>query len=428
MENEWFTYKFPCGLRLIQHVSPQPVAYVGLRVAAGSRHEDAGLEGMAHFCEHMSFKGTYRRSAREVAKRLESVGGDLNAFTTKEDTTFHAAIGSHYLMRAIDLLNDITFHSTYQQSEAGKEVEVICDEIESYNDSPADLIYDEFENIVFKGHPLGHGILGNAERVRTFTGTDGRDFTRRFYRPNRSVLFIDGGEPLRVYDFDKPRLRQLLPVEWFEPDNSQEKPVSVESVEKSVAPSPWKMSPDLMGHTIVHKRNTHQVHVMMGGGAYTVADPRRPALQLLNNMLGGPGMNARLNVVLREQRGLVYTVESSMTGYDDAGLWTVYFGCDPKDVHRCLRLVKGELHKAITRPPTAHALAVAKQQLKGQLLVASDNREYLALDFAKWYLHHGDILDIDTICADIDKVTVDDLMETARLVVDPDHLVTLIYE
>ena len=189
---EYNTFTLDNGLRVIHLPSDSNVVYCGFQIAAGTRNEEAGEEGLAHFCEHMTFKGTQRRNAMRVLNELERVGGDINAFTNKEDTVFYAAVLREHLPKAVDLLTDIVFHSTYPQHEIDKEVEVICDEIESYNDSPAELIYDEFENLLFEGHPLGHNILGNAERVRKFTTEDALRFARKYYTPENSIFFAYG--------------------------------------------------------------------------------------------------------------------------------------------------------------------------------------------------------------------------------------------
>ena len=200
------TYTLPNGLRVIHLPSASPVVYCGYEIAAGTRDEEPGEEGLAHFVEHVTFKGTARRRSMQILNTLERVGGDLNAFTQKEDTVYYAAILKEHLPKAVDVLTDIVFHSTYPQTEIDKEVEVICDEIESYNDSPAELIYDDFENILFEGHPLGHNILGNAERVRKFTTEDALRFARKYYRPENSIFFAYG-------DVEFEKLKKIIEKE-----------------------------------------------------------------------------------------------------------------------------------------------------------------------------------------------------------------------
>ena len=410
------THTLDSGLRIIHLPSSSPVVYCGYQIKAGSRCEEPGEEGLAHFCEHMTFKGTQRRRAWNILNSLESVGGDLNAYTNKEDTCYYAAIPKEHVARAIDLLTDIVFHSVYPQAEINKEVEVICDEIESYNDSPAELIFDDFENLVFAHHPLGHNILGAADNVRRFTTDDALRFTRRYYRPDNAVFFVYGD-----VDFKRlvRKLEQLVPT----PTLQQTSPPTHRPTNK---PAHQQTNPPAHQPTII-ERGTHQAHVMLGNEAYCVTDERRMPLYVLNNMLGGPGMNARLNLVLREHHGLVYTVESSMVSYGDTGLWCTYFGCDPHDVKRCLRLVRRELDRLMQAPITETRLRAAKKQLKGQISVACDNHESFALSFGKSYLHYGWERHIDRLYAQIDRVTADDILRVARHIFAPETMTTLIY-
>ncbi len=402
------THQLSNGLRIIHLPAEGHVVYCGYEINAGTRDELPGEEGLAHFCEHLSFKGTAHRRAWHIINRLESVGGDLNAFTTKEDTVYYAAILREHTARAADLLTDIVFHSTYPLNEIDKEVEVICDEIESYNDSPAELIYDEFENTIFAGHPLGHNILGEAARVRSFTTADALRFTRRYYRPDNAVFFAYG-------DIDFQRMVRMLEQ-------------ATSDLSKGQGPAPRTTAlPPYQAQELVRKRGTHQAHVMIGNRAYDIHHPLRVALYLINNMLGGPGMNARLNVSLREHNGLVYTAESSMVSYGDTGLWCAYFGCDPHDVNRCRRLVKKELDRLIESPVSEAKLKAAKKQLKGQIGVACDNRESFALDFGKSFLHYGWEKDITSLYRHIDAVTAADIRRVAAELFPSDRLTTLLY-
>lgn len=400
------------GLRVIHLPSASPVVYCGIGINAGARQEGVGEEGLAHFCEHTSFKGTRRRSALQILNCLESVGGDLNAFTNKEDTVFYAAIQREHFSRAVDLLADIVFYSEYPQHEIEHEVDVICDEIESYNDSPAELIYDEFENMLFQGHPLGHNILGTRERVQQFTSADAQRFTRRYYRPDNAIFFVYGDVNFQrlVKDLElrDAGVRGCGGTVVRECENSSVLEGNL------VPPSPCTSAPPESSH--------HQAHVMLGCRAYHYNDPRRMTLYLLNNILGGPGMNARLNLSLRERHGLVYTVESAMASYSDTGAWSVYFGCDHHDVKRCLRLVRRELDKMMQHPLNDRQLNAAKRQLKGQLTIACDNREQFALDFAKNYLHYGKERDIADLLVHIDAITASQIQEVAQELFAPDHL------
>ena len=444
------TYTLDNGLRIIHLPSDSKVVYCGYQINAGTRNEEPGEEGLAHFCEHVTFKGTERRKAWHILNCLESVGGDLNAYTNKEGTVYYSAILKEHIARAVDLLSDIVFHSVYPQAEIDKEVEVICDEIESYNDSPAELIYDEFENILFKGSPLGHNILGTAEQVRSFKTEDALRFTRKLYRPDNAIFFAYGD-----IDFKKlvkliqkalgecPKGRELAcsadcksaetPTEERIAEETPTGETPTEEMEAGdanhkVQSSKFKVQSKVAGKTIVMQKNTHQAHVMIGTRAYDVNDDRRMPLYLLNNMLGGPGMNAKLNLALREHNGLVYTVESTMVAYGDTGTWSIYFGCDEHDVKRCLRLVRKELDKFMQKPLSDAQLKAPKKQIKGQIGVACDNRENFALDFGKSFLHYGWEKNVDRLYEQVDAITAAQIQAVAQELFDKDRLTTLIFK
>ena len=429
------TYTLDNGLRIIHLPSDSKVVYCGYQINAGTRNEEPGEEGLAHFCEHVTFKGTERRKAWHILNCLESVGGDLNAYTNKEGTVYYSAILKEHIARAVDLLTDIVFHSVYPQAEIDKEVEVICDEIESYNDSPAELIYDEFENIIFKGSPLGHNILGTAEQVRSFKTEDALRFTRKLYRPDNAIFFAYG-------DIDFKKLVKLLKtlnmehgtLNFMNSKTSETPTAEMEAGDANhkVQSSKFKVQSKevqskVEGQTIVMQKNTHQAHVMIGTRAYDVNDNRRMPLYLLNNMLGGPGMNAKLNLALREHNGLVYTVESTMVAYGDTGVWSIYFGCDEHDVKRCLRLVRKELDKFMQKPLSEAQLKAAKKQIKGQIGVACDNRENFALDFGKSFLHYGWEKNVDRLYEQVDEITAEQIQAVAQELFDKDKLTTLIF-
>ena len=444
------THTLDNGLRIIHLPSDSKVVYCGYQINAGTRNEEPGEEGLAHFCEHVTFKGTERRKAWHILNCLESVGGDLNAYTNKEGTVYYSAILKEHIARAVDLLSDIVFHSVYPQAEIDKEVEVICDEIESYNDSPAELIYDEFENILFKGSPLGHNILGTAEQVRSFTTEDALRFTRKLYRPDNAIFFAYGDIDFKklvklvgraLADDDSGKLAEedchadfaddadfSGGTEFAGDENSITTEKSVSSV-KSVGPKNYpSVGDEIAGQTIVMQKNTHQAHVMIGTRAYDVNDDRRMPLYLLNNILGGPGMNAKLNLALREHNGLVYTVESTMVAYGDTGTWSIYFGCDEHDIKRCLRLVRKELDRMMEKPLSDSQLKAAKKQIKGQIGVACDNRENFALDFGKSFLHYGWEKNVDCLYEQVEAITSQQIQDVARELFDKDRLITLIFK
>lgn len=461
------THTLDNGLRIIHLPSDSKVVYCGYQINAGTRDEEPGEEGLAHFCEHVTFKGTERRKAWHILNCLESVGGDLNAYTNKEGTVYYSAILKEHIARAVDLLSDIVFHSVYPQAEIDKEVEVICDEIESYNDSPAELIYDEFENILFKDSSLGHNILGTAEQVRSFTTEDALRFTRKLYRPDNAIFFAYGDIDFKklvklvrraLADDDSGKLAeedchtdfsggtgdtgfagardseitQMSQAPQMTQISRDENPVatekSVKSV-KSVGPKNYpSVGEEIAGQTIVMQKNTHQAHVMIGTRAYDVNDDRRMPLYLLNNILGGPGMNAKLNLALREHNGLVYTVESTMVAYGDTGTWSIYFGCDEHDIKRCLRLVRKELDRMMEKPLSDSQLKAAKKQIKGQIGVACDNRENFALDFGKSFLHYGWEKNVDCLYEQVEAITSQQIQDVARELFDKDRLITLIFK
>ena len=461
------THTLDNGLRIIHLPSDSKVVYCGYQINAGTRDEEPGEEGLAHFCEHVTFKGTERRKAWHILNCLESVGGDLNAYTNKEGTVYYSAILKEHIARAVDLLSDIVFHSVYPQAEIDKEVEVICDEIESYNDSPAELIYDEFENILFKDSSLGHNILGTAEQVRSFTTEDALRFTRKLYRPDNAIFFAYGDIDFKklvklvrraLADDDSGKLAeedchtdfsgdtgdtgfagardseitQMSQAPQMTQISRDENPVATEksvSSVNSVGPKNYpSVGEEIAGQTIVMQKNTHQAHVMIGTRAYDVNDDRRMPLYLLNNILGGPGMNAKLNLALREHNGLVYTVESTMVAYGDTGTWSIYFGCDEHDIKRCLRLVRKELDRMMEKPLSDSQLKAAKKQIKGQIGVACDNRENFALDFGKSFLHYGWEKNVDCLYEQVEAITSQQIQDVARELFDKNRLITLIFK
>lgn len=404
------------GLRVVCAPGATDVVYAGITVDAGTRDEKDTESGIAHFVEHMSFKGTARRTSMQVLNRMENVGADLNAFTTKEDTTYYSVFLREHLARAIDLLLDITFHSTFPQTEMDKEVEVVCDEIESYNDSPSELIYDDFESLLFPEHPLGRSILGNANRLHEFRTADLQAFTSRLYRPQNAVMFVMG-------NVRPEEVRRLVErgCATYPCVAAGEERVARKAPDVIVGKTAGKTEP------IVMNKGVHQAHVVLGSRAYPVTHPLYMAAALMNNILGGPGLNSRFSISLRERRGLVYTVESTLTAYTDTGAWTTYFGCDPADVRRCLRLVGTELRHLIERPLTAHQLSAAKRQMKGQLGVSYDNFENVAIAMGKRYLHHGLTTTPEELLSKIDAVTAEELQQAAAELLAPEAIKTLIY-
>ncbi len=401
------TTTLPNGLRIIHTPSPTAVAYCGYAIDAGTRDEQPDEAGLAHFVEHMLFKGTTKRRAWHILNRMENVGGDLNAFTNKEETVVYSAFLKKDFARALELLTDIVFYSTFPQHEADKERGVILEEIESYEDNPAELIFDDFESTLFPNHPLGHNILGTPANLKRFGTQSGHSFVDRYYHPANAVLFVYGNIPFSRIVGWAERLTADIPT----------------GVVNSGRVSP----PPYQPRELEIQRHTHQAHVMIGCAAYPASDRRRTGLYLLNNMLGGPGMNSRLNLALREHSGLVYNVESNLASYTDTGVFSIYFGTDTHDIDHCISLVQNELRRLREHPLTTLQLAAAKKQLIGQVGVASDNFESMALGMAKTYLHHNTYEGSEALYRRIEALTAQELWNIANELFTPTNLTTLIY-
>lgn len=395
------------GLRIIHRPTTGRVAYCGYAIDAGTRDEAEHQQGMAHFVEHLLFKGTQKRRAWHILNRMENVGGDLNAYTNKEETVVYTAFLVEHFSRAFELLTDIVFHSTFPQYEIDKEVEVIIDEIQSYEDTPSELIFDDFENLIFPNHSLGRNILGKPEILRGFTTNDALEWTNRFYHPSNIVFFVLGN-----FDF-----KQIVRMAERHTAHLSMKPIN----HQRTLPSSY------LPRTLKLNRDTHQAHIMMGGRGYDAHNEKRTALYLLNNLLGGPGMNSRLNLSLRERRGLVYQVESNLTSYTDTGTFCIYFGCDQKDVERCINLVNKELKYLCNNKLTTSQLQAAQKQLIGQIGVASDNNENNALGMAKTFLHYHKYDTSEIVFQRIRSLTPEILLEVSNEMFSEDKLSTLIY-
>ncbi len=401
------TFTLSNGLRIIFKPDKSPVAYCGMVINTGSRDEQHDEQGMAHFIEHMLFKGTEKRRSGHIINRLEHVGGELNAFTSKEETVVYAEVLKEYFERSMELVSDIVLHSVYPQKEIDKEVVIILDEIQSYNDSPSELIFDDFEELLFENHSLGHNILGKAELLEKYSTDDAFRFVKKHYRPDQMVFFALG-------DLDFKQLTRWA-EKYLKVDISDTK------VAERLSPTNYKPAAKEIN------KNTHQVHYMLGNRAYNLYDPNRMGLYLLNNILGGPGMNSLLNLSLREKHGLVYTVESSYQPFTDTGMWSVYFGCDPENVNRCEQLVYNELQKLREQTLSENALKKYKLQLMGQMAIASENKENLALSLGKSFLRYGKIDDLEVMKQRIYAVTAEQLKQIANEIFDPTMLSVLKY-
>ena len=414
------------GLRVVYAPSPTNTVYLGLALDAGTRDEKDGESGMAHFAEHLSFKGTDRRTSRQIITYMESVGGDLNAFTGKEETVYYCTCQKEHFSRAMDLLFDVVFHSKYPQEEMDKEVEVVIDEIESYNDSPSELIYDDFEAMLFQGHPLGRSILGNAERLRAYKTEDVQSYTSRLYVPSNAVLFVYGNVS------EKEIMKQIRKNDPPQP-SLQGGRASINRLSGHIGSTSYSppyreglgVGP-VSGSHIIHK-DTHQAHIMMGARAFGGTHPKHLALFLANNILGGPGLSSRLNLALREKRGLVYTVESTLTTYTDTGVWAIYFGCDHHDAEKCKKIVKRELQRLCDAPLSEKALNAAKRQIIGQIALSYDNFESVAIGMGKRMLHYGRTQTKEQFIDRIQALTAEQVWDAAKEIFNPENLTILEY-
>jgi predicted Zn-dependent peptidase len=396
------------GLRIIHQPVSSKVAYCGFAVNAGTRDEFTHEHGMAHFVEHLVFKGTESRSAWRILNGMESVGGELNAYTNKEETVVYSAFLVEHFNRAVSLLGDIVFHSTFLEPEIRKEAEVVMDEIRSYEDNPSELIFDDFEDMIFRDHPLGHNILGDPALLKSYTRQHVLDFTSRYYHPSNAIFFIQGNISFKRVIYQLEKAVGDLPDTRV--DNQRTPP------------------PDYVQKSETLHKGTSQAHVMLGCRAYNSYSGKRTALYLLNNMLGGPGMNSKLNVSLRERRGLVYNVESNLTYYTDTGIFSIYFGSDPDQAKRCLRLIENEMKALCTKKLTENQLSAVKRQLIGQIGVASDSNENNALGMAKAFLHYDKWELPESVFKRIDKLTAEELQEVANEIFNADRMSMLIYK
>jgi predicted Zn-dependent peptidase len=417
------THIFKSGLRLIFMPETSKIVYCGVVVDVGSRHENENQCGIAHFVEHLLFKGTEKRSATQIINRLENVGGELNAFTAKEETVVYAAVLQEYTERAIELVADIALHSVFDTKQIEREREVILDEIDSYEDSPAELIFDDFEKHLFSNnYALGHLILGEKEFLQKYERADIFNFYKTFYTPQNMTLFVRGN-----VDFQKI-------VKWGEKyfDTVTSYPTFPQSpvilgCAKRQSRAPANAGILSQQRTQIFHKNTTQSHIAIGGNAVNMYDADRMAVYLLNNILGGAGMNSLLNLSLREKRGLVYTVEANFQPFTDAGEWCVYFGCDPRDAARCERLVYNELQKLCEKKFSDAALAKYKRQLFGQMAIAAENSENVAIAAGKNYLRYGKLETLADAWKKLETIRAEHLRETARVMFDKNNIYVLKY-
>ena len=387
------------GLRVLVISTPAaPVEYCGVIVNTGSRDETHSQEGLAHFIEHTVFKGTSSHKASYISSRMEEVGGELNAYTTKEETVIYSILPHGYLARAVNLIAEIVIDSQFPDSEIDKEREVIREEILSYRDSPSESIYDDFDEIIFKGSSLAHNILGTEESINRFNSEICRNHLTRFYTAPNMLFFYMGATPAE---------KVLRMVETgFCGMPAHPAPLNRRQPEVNIAVKE------------VQKTDTHQSHTIIGARIPGMFSPERHVYALLNNILAGPGMNSILNVELREKRGLVYSVESSTSMYTDSGALTIYFGCDPEDTSKCCKLINNTLNRLADKEFTQAKLAKAQRQYLGQLIVARDNREQVILGAARSAFYYGEILTSQDVTEKINAISPSDLRSAAESLTD----------
>ena len=397
----------PNGIRLLHRQKKGEIAHLVLVVGTGSRDERDFENGMAHFIEHTIFKGTQSRKPYHILSCLDNVGGDLNAFTTKEETCLQASFLNAYYKRALDLLSDIAFQATFPENELEREKEVVIDEINSYLDMPSEEIYDVFEETMFKNHPLGRNILGTSALVKGFKREDILDFMDANYSTDNMILATVGD--ISFKDFEKMAQR------FFGSRPSH------------LVPCRWKPFASYEPRTVEMERNNHLSHCMIGGLAPEFSHPKKRAMVLLNNILGGPAMNSRLSLNIREKYGFAYTIESQYNAYSDVGLFNVYMGVDPDSLDKAINLVYKELNKLCAQKLGTMQLYHAKQQLIGQLALGRESGMSELLAITRSLLMNEPIESVPDIIHTIEVITAEDLMEEANLVFDRNQLTTLIF-
>ena len=405
MDYQLFT--LPNGIRVIHQQVNSPVAHFGVIVNTGSRDESEEEQGMAHFIEHTIFKGTKKRTAVQIINRLEDVGGELNAYTTKEETAVYATFLNEFYARAIDLISDVVLNASFPEKELKLEKEVIIEEINSYNDSPSELIFDEFEELLFDGHPIARNILGTPEKVRLFNRKKVKAFMKKNYHTNEMVICSVGKISPKKFETLVNRYFSLMP------ENSRE-----------------NGRVDFIGYKPQNReitKDTFQSHCIIGAEAYKLTHDLRLPMVLLNNILGGSSMNSRLNMALREKNGLAYNVEANYSPYTDTGAFMVYFGTERNNLYKAIDLVEKEFQFLRARKLGPNLMAKSKKQLIGQLAIANENREDLMLTIGRSYLYFNKVDPLKDVFQKIDNITAEDIFQISNEVLAKDNLSKLIF-
>ncbi len=395
--DKYSIFTLPNGLKCVHAKIDTHVAYCGVVVGAGSRDEEPDKDGLAHFVEHTLFKGTDKRKSWHINSRMESVGGDLNAYTSKEETMLYTTAPAGYTDRSLELMSDLIGSSRFPLREIEKERCVVMDEINSYLDSPDEAVFDEFEELIYSGSRMAHNILGTADSVAKLSPDDCRAFLDRFYTPGNMALYI--------VDSSSHTRAENMALKYFG------------DLHYTTQPNIRQTPPKNPSFNIIRERGGHQAHTVLGARTVSRTDPRRFALFLLNNYLGGPCMNSRLNVEMREKRGLVYTVESSLALMSDCGTMQIYFGCDPEDVQKCSKIALREIDKLAQNTMKPNVFRAVQRQYTGQLAVASAHRESVAASLGKGLLYYGRVRDVEDMTSHIEAVTATELQEAAQLVI-----------
>jgi len=418
--NDTFYKILPSGIKIVHRMSTSPVVYTGIMAGAGTRDERSEENGMAHYIEHCVFKGCLHRtaqalrplSARQIINRIEGIGGEINAYTTKEETTFYAAAPRQCYRRTLELIADMVFRPTFPKEETEKELGVILDEIESYNDSPSELIYDDFEGLVFEGNTLALPILGSRKTLRAISRKPetAQAWIRRHYSPARMVVFSQGAIP------------------FAEVVRTVESILGEAAMESTPAPPPRITPTQGTPHTLTYRKHTHQAHIMLGGRAYEIGHKNQLGMYLLNNILGGGSLSSRLNLNLREKKGWVYTVESQYTPLSDTGYWNIYFACEPGNKERCLEQCLRETERLRNESLSSAQLQRALKQLRGQMAVAAENQENNVLAMAKQMLYHDHAPTWQEVFAKVEQTSPRQLQDIAREVLGENNQWQLLYE
>jgi predicted Zn-dependent peptidase len=396
------------GIRILHKPAASSISHACIIINAGSRDEQAHKSGLAHFLEHLLFKRTEKRTTNQILNRLELVGADLNAYTTKEYTCVHASFLNPHLERSLDLFEDIIFHSVFPEEEMIKEKEVVLDEISSYQDQPDEAVNDDFEDLLFEGHSLGRNILGTAESVKSFTRSDIIEFSKSNYRTDEIIIGVFGN-----YDFKKV----------------------IRIGEKAFGPIPLNTPPrkrspvnPYVPKSLSFKKPINQSHCVMGCRSYSFHHPDKVAFLLLNNLVGGTGMSSRLNLEIREKYGIAYTIESNYTPLSDTGIFSIYFGTDPEKIPKAVKLIYKEINKLKEKALGSVQLHQAKQKFIGQIALGEENRMGLIISMAKSLLDYGRVDSLEEVFAKINAVTASQVLHISNQMFDEKQWTRLLFE